>query len=397
MPSAPTPTDDPTPARVVTRAGLDRPRPLAGPVLAIESSCDESAVAVLAPDGRVLADALRTQPEHGSHGGVVPEVAARAHLAVLPGMVRDTLARAGVAPASLGLVAATAGPGLIGGLLVGSALGKGIALAAGVPFRAVNHLEAHALSARLPAALGAGVAAPAFPLLLLLLSGGHCQCVAVGAVGEYRVLGATLDDAAGEAFDKVAKLLGLGWPGGPALERLAADGAPGTVVLPRPLRGRPGCDFSFSGLKTAVRTLVAREPDGALPFERAAAIARGFQDAVGDVLADRALNALRMMAAAGAPATTLVAAGGVAANASLRARLEATAAASAIPFRAPPLALCSDNAVMVGWAAIERWRAGPAPDGAGSDEAGPGGLAAAAQPRWPLAPTMAGTHPTSRP
>ena len=344
---------------------------LLAPVLALEASCDDSAAAVLAPDGTVLAERVLSQTAHARFGGVVPEIAARAHLATLPGLVEAVLAEAGLRPAGLGLVAATVGPGLIGGLIVGSLLGKGIAVAAGVRFAGINHLEAHALTARMP---GLGAAPPAFPYLLLLLSGGHCQCIAVDAVGRYRRLGGTIDDAAGEAFDKVAKMLGLPWPGGPALERLAAEGTPGAVPLPRPLLGRPGCDFSFSGLKTAVRQVVARAPAGAIASGRAADIARGFQDAVADVLADRARHALALLP----DATALVIAGGVAANAALRSRLLAVAAAHGIPLAAPPLRYCTDNAAMVGWAAIERARAGlldPAGD-----------LAAAARPRYPLEP-----------
>ena len=208
-----------------------------------------------------------------------------------------------------------------------------------------------------------------FPYLLLLLSGGHCQCVAVEGLGRYRRLGGTRDDAVGEAFDKVAKLLGLPWPGGPALERLAAQGDPRRHKLPRPMLGRPGCEFSFSGLKTAVATLVAAAPPGALPLAAAADIAAGFQASVAEVLADRARHALAMMPAAG----LLVAAGGVAANRAVRAALESVAAAAGIGFFAPPLALCTDNAVMVAWAGIERLRAGLASP-----------LDAPARPRWPL-------------
>ena len=334
-----------------------------GPVLGIESSCDETAAAVLAPDGAVLAEALLSQDAHAGFGGVVPEIAARAHLAHLPDLVRRVLDQAGLAPRDLNAVAATVGPGLIGGLIVGSGLGKGIALAAGLPFVAVNHLEAHALSARLGTDL-------AFPYLLLLVSGGHCQCIAVDGVGRYRRLGGTIDDAVGEAFDKVGKLLGLGWPGGPALERLAAEGDAACVKLPRPLLGRAGCDFSFSGLKTAVAQLVAAQPDGPLPRALAADIAAGFQAACAAVLADRAAHALAMLPGA----TCLVAAGGVAANGAIRAALTGVAAAHGVRFAAPPPRLCTDNAVMVAWAAIERLRAGLAPDG----------INAAPRPRWPL-------------
>ncbi len=228
----------------------------AGPVLGLESSCDETAAAVLAPDGTILAEAVLSQEaEHAAFGGVVPEIAARAHLAALPGLAARVLAQAGLRPADLGAVAATSGPGLIGGLIVGSCFGKGMAIAHGLPFVAVNHLEAHALTVRLPGLVPGG--APGFPYLLLLVSGGHCQCVAVEGIGRYRRLGTTLDDAVGEAFDKAAKLLGLPWPGGPHLERLAAGGDARAVALPRPLLGRAGCDFSFSGLKTAVARAVA--------------------------------------------------------------------------------------------------------------------------------------------
>ncbi|WP_428393694.1 tRNA (adenosine(37)-N6)-threonylcarbamoyltransferase complex transferase subunit TsaD [Lichenicoccus sp.] len=348
------------------------PERFAGPVLGIETSCDETACAVLDANGAILAEAVLSQAAHAAFGGVVPEIAARAHLAHLPGLVGRVLGEAGL-PASglgaprLGAIAASCGPGLIGGLIVGSGLGKGLALALGVPFVPVNHIEAHALTARLPGLVTGG--AP-FPYLLLLVSGGHCQCLAVEGLGRYRRLGGTIDDAAGEAFDKVAKLLGLGWPGGPALERLAQEGDPRALALPRPLRGRPGCDFSFSGLKTAVaQHLTARDPAAPLPRAEAADIAASFQAAVADVLVDRTDHAIRMMP----EATLLVVAGGVAANATLRACLAALAAGHGIGFAAPPIRLCTDNAVMVAWAALERLRAGAE-----------GGLDAPARPRWPL-------------
>lgn len=335
-----------------------------GPVLGIETSCDETAAAVLDADGVVLAEAVLSQPEHAAFGGVVPEVAARAHLAHLPAMVRGVLGRAGVGITDLSAVAASSGPGLIGGLMVGSGLAKGIALARGIPFVAVNHLEAHALTARLP---GLSATPIEFPYLLLLLSGGHCQCVAVEGVGRYRRLGTTIDDAVGEAFDKVAKLLGLPWPGGPALERLAAGGGAATVDLPRPLLGRPGCDFSFSGLKTAVARKLEGYPAGALPARDAADVAASFQAAIVEVLADRARHAREMLP----DATCAVVAGGVAANATIRAAL--TAALAPLALVAPPIRLCTDNAVMVAWCAIERLRLGL------SD-----GLDHAPRPRWPL-------------
>src|SRR5580698_9425081 len=224
---------------------------MTGPVLAIETSCDETATAILGADGTILAEAVLSQQAHAAFGGVVPEIAARAHLRHVPALIRQVLTDANLSAADLHAVAATTGPGLIGGLIVGAGVGKGFAIAAGKQFVAINHLEAHALTARLPGLVPDG--AP-FPYLLLLVSGGHCQCVAVEGVGRYRRLGGTIDDAVGEAFDKVAKMLGLGWPGGPALEKLAAGGTP-AIKLPRPLLGREGCDFSFSGLKTAVAQL----------------------------------------------------------------------------------------------------------------------------------------------
>ncbi len=349
------------------------PGPVPGNVLGIESSCDETAAAVLDADGRVLAETvLSQQQDHAPFGGVVPEVAARAHLAHLPAMVADVLARAGMTVADLAGVGATSGPGLIGGLIVGAGFAKGLALARGIPFVAVNHLEAHALTARLPGLVDGG--AP-FPYLLLLLSGGHCQCVAVEGLGRYRRLGGTIDDAVGEAFDKVGKLLGLPWPGGPALERLAATGDPAREPFPRPLLGRPGCDFSFSGLKTAVAQRIASFPPGALPLQAASDIAAGFQAAVASVLADRAANALRMMPEAG----LLVVAGGVAANAAIRTALATVAATAGVPLVAPPIRLCTDNAVMVAWTTLERLRHGLSSP-----------LDTPPRPRWPLA-ELAGT------
>lgn len=340
---------------------------ISGPLLGVESSCDETAAAILAPDGAILAEMLLSQlADHAPFGGVVPEIAARAHLAHLPDLVRQTMARAGLGFPDLAGVAASCGPGLIGGLIVGAGVAKGVALAAGRPFIAVNHLEAHALTARLPGLVEGGAR---FPYLLLLVSGGHCQCVAVDGVGRYRRLGGTIDDAVGEAFDKVGKLLGLPWPGGPAVERLAAQGDPARYALPRPLLGRPGCDFSFSGLKTAVAQLVAGLPPGALPVQAAADVAAGFQAAVADVMADRADRGMAMMP----EATLLVVAGGVAANGAVRAALAGAAARRGLALAAPPLRLCTDNAVMVAWAGIERLRLGLH-----------SGLDAPPRPRWPL-------------
>ncbi|MGE4481346.1 tRNA (adenosine(37)-N6)-threonylcarbamoyltransferase complex transferase subunit TsaD [Acidocella sp.] len=337
------------------------------PILGIESSCDETAAAILAPGGQILAELVFSQiADHAAFGGVVPEIAARAHLSALDAMVKDALRQARVGFSDLAAIAATAGPGLIGGLLVGTGYAKGAALAAGVPYLAINHLEAHALTARLPS-LGAGPVE--FPYLLLLLSGGHSQCVAVEGVGRYRLLGATLDDAVGEAFDKTAKLLGLPYPGGPALETLAREGNAKAVPLPRPLLRREGCDFSFSGLKTAIAQLLAAVPPGALPRARAADIAASFQAAVTDILGDRLDHALAMLP----DARAVVVAGGVAANQAIRARLAEVAGQAGKRLVAPPLRLCTDNAVMVAWAGIEHLRQGDLSS-----------LDAPCKPRWPL-------------
>lgn len=336
-------------------------------LLGIETSCDETAAALVRADRAVLAAPVLSQlAEHAPYGGVVPEIAARAHVEKLDLLIAGALREAGLGLGDLSGVAATAGPGLIGGLMVGLLTGKTLALVRGLPFVAVNHLEAHALTARLVADLD-------FPYLLLLVSGGHCQLVAVDGVGRYRQLGATIDDALGEAYDKVAKMLGLGYPGGPAVERLAAEGDPRRFVFPRPLLAAPNLDFSFSGLKTAVRhQILALGPEAGTP-RTVADLCAGFEAAVGDVLVDRAERAMRRVAAERPPLRTLVLAGGVAANRYLRARLEAVCAAQGFGLVAPPLHLCTDNAVMVAWAGIERLRLGPVDD-----------QAVPARARWPL-------------
>ena len=340
------------------------------PVLGIETSCDETAAAVVDGEGRILSEAVLSQlAEHAPFGGVVPEIAARTHLRYLPEQVRQTMAKAGLGFADLGGVAATSGPGLIGGLIVGSQFAKGIAIANGLPFVAVNHLEAHALTARLPGLVEGG--AP-FPYLLFLLSGGHSQCIAVTGVGQHVRLGGTVDDAAGEAFDKVAKLLRLDWPGGPALEKIATEGDPASHRFPRPMIRRPGCDLSFSGLKTAVaQTVLRMGPD--LTHGQRADIAASFQLAVVDVLADRAVHAMEMMQDRFPSANLLVVAGGVASNSSVRTGLAVAARSRGFRLVAPPIRLCSDNAVMVAWVCVERLRRG------WSDR-----LDADARPRWPL-------------
>jgi N6-L-threonylcarbamoyladenine synthase len=338
-------------------------------LLGIETSCDETAAAVVEdaarPDARIRANVVLSQlDEHRPYGGVVPEIAARSHLDHLDGLIRRALDQAGLAPADLDGIAATAGPGLIGGVFVGTMTAKAMASALDRPFLAVNHLEGHALTARLTDDL-------AFPYLLLLVSGGHCQLLAVEGLGRYRRLGGTVDDAVGEAFDKTAKLLDLGYPGGPAVERAAAGGDPAAFDLPRPMLGRPGCDFSFSGLKTAVRQV--RRAHAELAPQTAADLAAGFQAAVADVLADRCAHALAAFREAHGQAGPLVVAGGVAANRTLRQRLQRLAAEHGAELYAPPLALCTDNAAMIAWAGLERLKAGHRDP-----------LDFAPRPRWPL-------------
>lgn len=328
-------------------------------ILGLESSCDETAAALVTGDRQVLAHRLAGQEAaHRPYGGVVPEIAARAHVEALEPLVAGALADAGVALADVDAVAATAGPGLIGGVMVGLVTGKALAHAAGKPFVAVNHLEGHALSPRLTAP------ELAFPYLLLLVSGGHCQLLSVEGVGRYRRLATTIDDAAGEAFDKTAKVLKLGFPGGPAVERAAALGDPRAVPLPRPLKGSKEPHFSFAGLKAAVMR--------AAPDHAPADLAASFQAAVVDCLLDRTERALHRSQGA----TALVVAGGVAANGAVRAALQALAARHGLPFVAPPLWLCTDNAAMIAWAGAERFAAGLTDP-----------LDTPARPRWPLDPS----------
>ena len=325
-------------------------------VLGIESSCDETAAAVVTGDRRVLAHRLAGQEAaHAPYGGVVPEIAARAHVEALDPLIRGALADAGIGLDEVDAIAATAGPGLIGGVMVGLVTAKALAHAGAKPLIAVNHLEGHALSARLTDP------ALEFPYLLLLVSGGHCQLLLVEGVGRYRRLATTIDDAAGEAFDKTAKLLGLGFPGGPAVERAAAAGQ-AIVPLPRPLLGSAEPHFSFAGLKSAV----AR----AAGHHRPEDIAASFQAAVVDCLIDRTTRAM-----AGIEATALVVAGGVAANTAVRGALAGLAREHGLRFVAPPLWLCTDNAAMIAWAGAERYAAGLTD-----------ALDIAARPRWPLDP-----------
>ena len=333
-------------------------------VLGIESSCDETAVALVRGDRTILAQRIASQTEaHERFGGVVPELAARAHADRLAPMVETVLVEAGIALADVDAIAGTAGPGLIGGVMVGLVTAKALAFAAGKPLIAVNHLEGHALSPRL------ADARLQFPSLLLLVSGGHCQLLGVEGVGRYRRLATTIDDAVGEAFDKSAKVLGLGFPGGPALERAAKNGTP-RFALPRPLVGSDEPHFSFAGLKSAVlraRAAIA-EPTG----QDIADLAASFQQAACDCLTDRTARAI----AAFPEATALVVAGGVAANQAIRTALASLAATHGLPFVAPPMWLCTDNGAMIAWAGLERLRAGDVDD-----------LHAPARPRWPLDPS----------
>jgi len=335
--------------------------------LGLETSCDETAVGIVDDGRRILANRVASQvAEHEPYGGVVPEIAARAHLDRLDNLVKLALVDAGLGFEKISGIAATSGPGLIGGVMVGSMTGKAIAAVRNLPFIAVNHLEAHALTARLTDDV-------AFPYLLLLVSGGHCQLLVVCDVGDYRVLGTTIDDAVGECFDKGAKLLGLGYPGGPLIEQMAAKGNAKAFELPQPLTDRPGCDFSFSGLKTALRMLVTQQkqeqPNPSFVPDAAASL----QFTIAEILVNRTRNALKQLALENATMTTLVAAGGVAANQAIRENLQKLAAEYHVTFVAPPPELCTDNGAMVAWAGLERLRRGMIDT-----------LDAAARPRWPL-------------
>ena len=348
-------------------------------VLGLETSCDETAAAIvrLTPDdaraggvrGDILSNLVLSQIElHAPYGGVVPELAARAHIDHLDRLVADALAQAGCKLEEMDAIAATAGPGLIGGVLIGLTTGKALALACGAPFYGINHLEGHALTARLTHDV-------AFPYLLLLVSGGHCQLCQVDGVGDYALLGTTRDDAVGEAFDKAAKLLGLGYPGGPEIEARAARGDASRFAMPRPLIGHDdsGCDFSFSGLKTALRQrAVEMQPISETDI---CDLAAGFQAAIADCLTDRCRVAIKKFSVSTSDAERLIVAGGVAANQFLRHALDGVAMEAGFSLTVPPPTLCTDNAAMIAWAGAERLRAGSAADSE---------LAAPARARWPL-------------
>jgi N6-L-threonylcarbamoyladenine synthase len=327
-------------------------------ILGLESSCDETAASIVRSDRTILSHALAGQEDHHrAFGGVVPEIAARAHSELMMPLVETALKDAGLGLSDIDAIAATAGPGLIGGVMVGLVTAKALAMASGKPLIAVNHLEGHALSPRLVDS------ELQFPYLLLLVSGGHCQLLRVNGVGDYNRLATTIDDAVGEAFDKTAKILGLGFPGGPAVERAAKMGDAKAVPLPRPLKGADEPHFSFAGLKSAV--LRAHETGR----YNAQDIAASFQAAVVDCLKDRLEYSLSRMDRVPA----LVVAGGVAANMAIRNMLEELAASHNMRFVAPPLWLCTDNGAMIAWAGIERFAAGLTD-----------GLDFIARPRWPL-------------
>ena len=352
-------------------------------LLGIESSCDDTAAAVVRqrpgqPAEILASDVVGQTGLHADFGGVVPEIAARAHVERLDSCVERALAEAGIGFDAIDAIAVTAGPGLIGGVLSGVMLAKGLSCALGLPLIAVNHLAGHALTPRLTDGIG-------FPYVMLLVSGGHCQYLLVQGPDQFRRLGGTIDDAPGEAFDKTARLLGLPQPGGPAVEAEAALGDPGRFNFPRPLLDRAGCDLSFSGLKTAL--LRARDAlisqQGGLTRQDRRDLCAGFQMAVADVLAEKTRRALAQVSAEGHRPQALAVAGGVAANAMIRARLMQIAAASGTPFVAPPLKLCTDNAAMIAWAGLERFRLGQTDP-----------ITVSARPRWPLdstAPAMIGS------
>lgn len=350
-------------------------------VLGIESSCDETAAAIVNDKREILGESLLSQEEHKAFGGVVPEIAARSHLEHIDEIIASCVDKSGVKLEDIDAIAASSGPGLIGGVVVGVMAAKALALALNKPFIAVNHLEGHALAARLTSDID-------YPYLLLLVSGGHCQILVVKNVGEYERLGTTIDDAAGEAFDKVAKMLGLGYPGGPMIEKMAAVGNPERFVLPRPLINTPDCNLSFSGLKTAVRKIIeSYAEDGQLEHaimrkREAADICAAFQLAATDCLVKKLARAINYFKTNYPQGQDLVVSGGVAANTFLRSKLKNLAENNGLKFSAPPIRFCTDNGVMIAWAGLERFSQGLTNE-----------LDFKPRPRWPLdenAPKAAG-------
>lgn len=344
--------------------------------LGIESSCDETSAAIVDSDRNILSHIIYSQiPEHQKYGGVVPELAARAHILAIDEVIKQTLEKAGKKIEDIDVIAATAGPGLIGGVLVGWMAATGIAQSTGKPLVAVNHLEGHALVPRLHAAVANGTDGSnsvEFPYLLMLASGGHCQILLVQGVGKYDLIGQTLDDSAGEAFDKIAKMLGLGYPGGPVVDKRASLGNPKKFDFPRPLCDKPGCDFSFSGIKTAARTFLDKYP---APYsdEFINDFCASFQAAVVDCIINRLTNAMHDERVIKASPKTLVVAGGVAKNSAIRAAMEKLAKEKNMLFAAPPMNLCTDNGAMIAWAGLENYRLGRIVK-----------EPVAPRPRWPL-------------
>lgn len=320
-------------------------------ILGIETSCDETAIAIVDNNKNILSHSLVSQiEEHQPYGGVVPEIAARAHIDAIEDLVASTMQKAGLKSYSeLDAIAVTAGPGLIGGVIVGVMVAKAIASAANLPIIAVNHLEGHALTVRLTSDVE-------FPFMLLLVSGGHCQILSVKNVGQYKKLGGTIDDALGEAFDKVAKMLGLSYPGGPNVEYRAIKGDEKRFSFPHPLKGRAGCDFSFSGLKTAVKREIEKLEE--VSEQDINDICASFQACVGEVLQDRLKNAIQIFKEDNPNAKNIVVAGGVAANKYLISRIKKIAKVYSLEVESPPIALCTDNGVMIAWAGIERMKCG---------------------------------------
>lgn len=344
--------------------------------LGIESSCDETSAAIVDSDRNILSHIIYSQiPEHQKYGGVVPELAARAHILAIDDVINQTLEKAGKTISDIDVVAATAGPGLIGGVLVGWMAATGIAQSTGKPLVAVNHLEGHALVPRLHAAVANGTDGSnsvEFPYLLMLASGGHCQILLVRGVGQYDLIGQTLDDSAGEAFDKIAKMLGLGYPGGPVVDKRAALGNPKAFDFPRPLCDKPGCDFSFSGIKTAARTFLDKHP-APHTYEFINDFCASFQAAVVDCIINRLTNSMNDKRVLEIKPKTLVVAGGVAKNSAIRAAMESLAKEKNMIFAAPPMNLCTDNGAMIAWAGLENYRLGRVVK-----------EPVAPRPRWPL-------------
>ncbi len=344
--------------------------------LGIESSCDETSAAIVDSDRNILSHIIYSQiPEHQKYGGVVPELAARAHILAIDDVIQHALKNANKSVQDIDVIAATAGPGLIGGVLVGWMAATGIAQSANKPLVAVNHLEGHALVPRLCATLADGSIAQngvEFPYLLMLASGGHCQILLVRGVGKYELIGQTLDDSAGEAYDKVAKMLGLGYPGGPIVDKRAQSGNPHTFVFPRPLCDKPGCNFSFSGIKTAARTFLSRETQP-LTDEYINNFCAAFQASVVDCIVNRLTNAMNDERVQKTAPKTLVVAGGVAKNSAIRSAMENLASKHNMIFAAPPMNLCTDNGAMIAWAGLENYRVGNIV----SEPVAP-------RPRWPL-------------